>query len=145
MTSSKENFLSITEFLKLAVEFEEDSAAFYRFMLKKNLAEPVKVLAELLVRQELAHAKILKEYDVGKSQAYIQFPPDFKLSMPDRYEDELSVADLISLAIDREEHAEAMYNSAAASVSGDFKEFIKGLAVFEAEHAERLRSLRDYY
>lgn len=145
MTNSKENFLSIAEFLKLAVEFEEDSAAFYRVMLKKNLAEPVKALAELLEKQEEAHAKLLREYDAGNSRAFIQFPPEFKLSMPDKYDEGMSIADLISLAINREVHAEAMYNNAAASVSGDFKEFIKGLAVFEAEHAERLRSLRDYY
>ncbi len=145
MTNSKDNFLSIVDFLKLAVEFEEDSALFYRKMLTSNLAEPVKALAELLEKQEEAHAKILREYDVGENRAFLQFPPDFKLSMLDQYRDGLSVGELIALAIDREVHAEKMYSNAAASVSGSFKEFIGGLAFFEAEHAEKLRSLRDYY
>ncbi|MCK5736550.1 MAG: hypothetical protein KAH21_08730 [Spirochaetaceae bacterium] len=145
MTNSKGNFLSIGDFLKLAVEFEEDSAAFYRSMLTKNLTEPVKALADLLEKQEEAHAKLLREYEIEESKAFLQFPPDFKLSMPDQYEEGLTVAELIILAIDREVYAQDLYNNAAASVSGNFKEFIRGLALFETEHAERLRSLRDYY
>ncbi len=145
MINSKGNFLSIADFLELAVEFEEDSAAFYRGMLTRKLADPVRALAVLLEKQEEAHAKILREYEVGESKAFLQFPPEFKLSMPDQYEEGLSVSALIALAIDREVHAEALYNNAAASVSGSFKEFIRGLALFEKEHVERLRSLRDYY
>ena len=145
MTNSKGNFLSIADFLKLAVEFEEDSAAFYRAMLTRNLSEPVRALAVLLERQEEAHAKILREYEIGENKAFLQFSPEFKLSMPDQYEEDLSVSELIALAIDRELHAEALYNNTASLVSGSFKEFIMGLALFEKEHVERLRSLRDYY
>ncbi len=145
MINSKENFLSIDDFLKLAVEFEEESAEFYRRMLKADLAEPVKALAELLERQEEAHAKLLKEYEIGDNRAFLQFPPDFNLSMPDEYKEGMSVGELIALAINREVHAERMYRSAASSVSGSFKDFIGGLALFEAEHAVKLRSLRDYY
>ena len=145
MTNSKDNFLSIVDFLKLAVEFEEDSALFYRKMLTSNLAEPVKALAELLEKQEEAHAKILREYEIGENRAFLQFPPDFKLSMTDSYKEGMTVSELIVLAIAREDHAQSMYSNAAASVSGSFKDFIGGLALFEAEHAVKLRSLRDYY
>lgn len=145
MTNSNKNYLSIKEFISLAGQFEKDSAEFYKKLQEQDLSDPVRELAVLLERQELSHQKILLEYEAPDETAYIQFAPEFTLMMPVLDKEKPTVREFIELAIAREIKAREIYENAETMAKGDFRDLIHGLAIFEKEHEQKLKSIRDYY
>ena len=147
MTSSKEkNYLSFEAFIKMAANFEKEAAEFYRSMLENyTVGKSVKELLELFERQEIAHEKILLEMEVPEGGGFLQFPPDMSLSMPPPPEGEVNLDILIDLSIERERIAKEIYEKTAKQVKGKFREMVEALAVFEKEHEEKLKSLKNYY
>lgn len=143
MTNSKANYISLKELMKLAVNFEFESAEYYRNMQKYKLGQSAHQLAELLEKQEMAHKKILEEYDLSGKEGYIQFPPDFSLILPVLEKSNPSLDEFIEVALQREIKSREIYNNALKFTSGDLKELLAGLVNFEQEHVERLQSLKN--
>ena len=141
-SSSRHAFVSCEEFVKVAIEFEQHSAAFFRAM--QPFAEgTVLQLLKMLERQEMAHEKLLKNFEIPQPNAMMQFVPDMRGVMPELPRGETSLHDLIELAIEKERRTKETYSAAAQFVTGTFRELVEGLAQFEAEHEEQLKSLRN--
>ena len=145
-SSSPGSYVTINEYLQLAVEFEIDSAAFYRDLQKTVEDENALTLLKLLEQQEIAHERMLRGYEITDDPDYIlQFPPSLQLSMPLQTSDNPGFDEMLALAIEREQRAAEIYEKTAALVSGAFRDLLEGLGHFEREHEERLKSLKSYY
>jgi rubrerythrin len=146
INSKNRNFQTIEEFIFAAAEFEQQSAEFYRNILNTKETEGiVKELLVLLEKQELAHKKTLQDMDISQTREIIQFPPKLSLSMPAPKYASLSLAVLLDIAIERERISKEIYAHTAGQVTGNFRNIIIGLSVFEQEHEDKLISLREYY
>jgi len=71
----------------------------------------------------------------------IQFAPELSLSMPSPPENP-GFAEMLRLAIAREEKSARIYRVAAEMTVAGFRELLEGLAGFEEEHERRLRGLQ---
>jgi len=138
----KKTYLNMEQFMRLAIEFEAESAAFYRSMQGPELQPEVRELLQLLESQEREHESILRNYDVDpRDPVMIQFAPELSLSMPSPPENP-DFADMLRLAIAREEKSARIYRIAAEMTVAGFRELLEGLAGFEEEHERRLRGLK---
>ena len=81
----------------------------------------------------------------GEADGFIQFPPEIELSMPVVDDPDMGITELIDIAIERERRAALIYENAAAVMAGSFKGLLEGLAAFEKEHEEKLKSFKSYY
>jgi len=140
MTSSS-SYVRCRDFLDKVIEFEIESAAFYHRMVEDAPDAAVTDLLTLLERQEATHAMTLREFTPPDENAMIQFAPDLSALMPPAPDASPALAELIEIGIERERLAKEAYLSAARSVSGGFRELLEGLARFEEEHEDRLKSL----
>lgn len=147
MTSSKKgSYLSVKEFLELVIQFERDAAQFYRDLREKLEREEVKELLEILEGEEIRHETVLRDFkQEGDVEGFIQFPPEIDLSMPAVPDPDTTVDELIDIAIERERRAYLIYINAATVTAGSFKGLLEGLAAFEKEHEEKLKSFKSYY
>lgn len=141
----QKNFLAMSEFIELAIQFEIESAEFYHTLLAKTGRKNVINLLKILAAQEMEHAQILKNYDYYKvSDSILQFGPSLSLSMPAPTTEAPSFAELLTLAIARERTSGEIYQHAADLMSGEFKVLLNGLANFEREHEKKLQALHVY-
>lgn len=147
MTSSSQGgYLTIDEFIQLAILFETESAEFYHDLGQKVESDEVTDLLAMLEDQEHEHERILRDYTVETDpSSMLQFPPSLSLSLPVPDSDNPAFEEMLSIAIEREIRSREIYEKAADLVSGDFKKLLTGLAVFERQHEEKLRSLKSYY
>lgn len=148
MTNSKQNFVTIAEFLELTMQFEADSAEFYTAM--KQMVSPedttTQELLNLLIREENEHRNTLRRYDIGPaSDSLLQFPPSFSFSMPGLPEESPGLEACIEIGLLRERKSVEIYTNAAAMTTGDFQRLLQGLAVFEQRHVEKLSSLQRFF
>ena len=147
MTSSKhgQNFITVEELFNIAIEFEIESAEFYRNLQTVTDDDNVLEILKLLEKQEVSHEKILREYEIGPSpHAILQFGPSFSLAMPPAPSEKIDLFILLDIALERETKAAKIYENSASMVKGDLSNFLKGLATFEYEHEERIKSLKLY-
>ncbi len=147
MTSSENrSFQTIGEFILAAAEFEQQSADFYRHILDtQETGSSVKELLSLLENQEMTHKKTLLDMDIQQTREILQFPPELSLSMPETEQASMSLDELLEIAIERERKSKEIYAHTAGQVTGNFRDIIMGLSVFEQEHEDKLISLREYY
>ncbi len=142
MTSSDgSSYVTCREFVERAIVFEQQSAAFYRAM-QTQCTGAARELAVLLEKQELAHEQALRGLDLGSLTGIIQFVPDLTAAMPDLPATPCGLAEMIELGVERERRAKEAYHNVARFVTGELQQFIEGLARFEAEHEEQLKSMR---
>lgn len=144
MTNSNDkNFLNVKEFIQMAIEFEKNSASFYHQILGYAQDAISEELISLLEAQEMEHVRILTDYlQKEDNPGMIQFPPSIQLSMPGLVSWEITVQKVMEVAMERERLSKEIYLEAAKQVKGRFKEVIEGLAAFEHEHEEKLKSLK---
>jgi rubrerythrin len=142
MTNSS-SYMSCRDFLQAAIVFEEESADFYHRMQAGLPAGAVRELLKLLELQETAHAVTLRGFRPADGDAIIQFALNLASLMEPAPAGEISLSALIELGIERERRAKEAYFAAARSVTGSFREMLEGLARFEEEHEERLKSLQN--
>ena len=109
---SSGSYLYMEKFMRLAIEFEADSAGFYRSMQRPEL-DPV----------------------------VLQSAPELSLSMPDPSE-KPDFRELLQVAIAREEKSARIYRMTADMTVGAFRQLLEGLAAFEEEHERKLRGLQ---
>ena len=149
MTSSKpmhdQNFITVKELINIAIDFEIESAEFYRNLQSMTEDDNVLEVLRLLEKQEVSHEKILREYEIGPSpHEILQFGPSFSLAMPKAPTERIELFELLEIALERETKAEKIYSNSANMVKGELSKFLEGLATFEREHVERVRSLKLY-
>jgi rubrerythrin len=138
---SKKTYLNMEQFMRLAIEFEVESAAFYRSMLGPELDGEVQDLLQQLEVQEREHESVLRNYEADpRSPVMIQFAPELSLSMPSPPENP-DFAAMLRLAIAREEKSARIYRVASEMTVAGFRELLEALAGFEEEHERRLRGL----
>ncbi|MFH2115212.1 MAG: hypothetical protein ABIJ86_11975 [Spirochaetota bacterium] len=141
---SSGNYLSFEDFIKGAVVFEQESAEYYHRMLGYDLKDTVREVVVSLEKDEWSHKAILQKRTGAGIQGYIQFPPGFSQEMPVMEADNPTVAELLSVAIDREMKSKDMYEKSASFASGELRELLEELATFENNHEYLLRSMKDY-
>ncbi len=142
MINSKKNFVTIEEFVQLAIQFGENSADFYSKMQALVKNESARKLLKLLEKEEMKHVNILKEFTVKEDKdSVLQFLPSFLRSMPAMKSEHPEMEEIIEVVIERERKAVEIYENTASMVSGNFKELLIGLARFERQHEEKLRRL----
>ena len=146
MTSSDKNYVTVEDLIQITIQFEIDSAGLYKRMQATAGEDNVLEILRLLERQEREHERILRSYRINQDPAEIlQFPPDITLSMPAVHNENPGMDELIKIALEREERSAAVYQHAADMASGELKDLLTGLAVFEREHVVRVKSLKNYY
>jgi len=140
---SSGTYLNMEQFMRLAIDFEADSAAFYRSMQRPELEAPVHGLLQRLEREEREHERILRDYEMDRSDPVVlQFAPELSLSMPTPSA-EPDFRELLQVAIEREEKSARIYRMTAEMTVGAFRELLESLAAFEEEHERKLRGLAE--
>jgi rubrerythrin len=139
------NYVTMKEFLNLAIDFEHDSAEYYARLWDKVPGDKEKELCSELENEESSHADTLSLHNVDEeSEARIQFTPELSLSMPEIKAD-AEVQELIKGAIAREEKSVKIYEYASDFAVGKFKALLKDLADFERAHIRKLNLIRMEY
>ena len=142
---TNKNFLKVDELLDLAIEFEQESADYYRKL--QNNIENQRVLDMLreLENQEIEHRDILKNFELeDKPYPMLQFGPSFSITLPEVQSDSPTLRELLDVAIDREIVSRQIYNTTAGQVFGNLAQVLQDLAAFEGEHETKLKDLRSY-
>ena len=140
------NFVTVGEYLQIVIQFQIESAQFYHDLKGQTDRRDAFELLDILEKQEIKHQQILRDYKVqADPNSILQFPPTLTLAMPVLKSENPTFEELLALAIEREICAAVIYEKAAERVSGGFRDLLTGLAVFEREHEERLKSLQRYY
>ena len=150
--SAAKSFVTMQEFMDLAIQFEVESAGFYRQMAATLIdregaseaaadADVIELLAQLET-QEREHERILRGFSVATdSETTLQFAPELALSMPSPPGNP-GFDEMLEVAIEREHRSAEIYRAASTRTVGDFREMIGGLAGFEDEHEDRLKRLQ---
>ena len=145
-------FESFEEIINYAIEKEKEAAAFYTDAAQKELFSGVREALEEMANEEKKHAAMLE--NIGENQEVLkdyQFKwiPDMKRSdyMVDlEYEPGMHYADLLRLAMKREEKALAMYNELQKKTDNEEHiKLFKALCQEEAKHKLFLEKLYDDY
>jgi rubrerythrin len=141
--SNTEGYLTIDEFLQLAILFETEAAEYYHRMKGRAHEPDVAALLDSLEDEERQHERVLRKRSFAVDpNTVLRFPPELDLQMPGEKSDDPSFAEMISIAIAREIRAREIYEAAARLASGEFEELLVGLAAYELRHEKKLRSLQ---
>jgi rubrerythrin len=136
------SYLSVEQFLELAIQFEVESAEYYRQMQKGSADQEVLGLLQDLEQQELEHERALREYSsIRRSEAMLQFAPELSLSMPKAPQNP-GFAELLEVAVERERQSVRIYRATADLSSGELRRIMEELAAFEQQHLDRLLRIR---
>ncbi len=142
---TNKNFLKVDELLDLAIEFEQESADYYRKL--RSHVEDARVLDMLkeLEQQEIEHRDILKNFELGdKPYPMLQFGPSFSITLPEIESESPSLRELMDVAIEREIVSRQIYTTTAGQVFGNLAQVLQDLAAFEGEHEAKLKDMRAY-
>lgn len=146
------NFESIEEVLQFAIEKEEEAVEFYTEVARQEPFAGAKETFEEFAEQERKHAALLRDFEGNKEkiEGYkLKWIPDMKRSdyMVDmEYEKGMHYADILRLAMKREEKALALYNELQAKTDQeDYIHLFKILAQEEAKHKQFLEGMYDDY
>jgi rubrerythrin len=146
------NFESIEEILAFAIEKEKEAADFYALVARQEPFAGARKTFEEFAAQERKHQALLEDFEGNKEKvaAYkLKWIPDMKRSdymVEMKYEKGMHYADILRLAMKREEKALALYNELQRKT--DKEEYIrlfKILAQEEAKHKGFLETLYDDY
>ena len=136
------SYLSVEQFLSLAIRFEVESAEYYHRMQQDAADRKVLELLQDLEHQEMEHQRVLKEFRADRrSKQLMQFAPELSLSMPASPANP-GFGELLAVAIERERQSARIYRAASDLSSGEFRKILDELAEFEHQHEERLVALQ---
>jgi rubrerythrin len=146
------NFESIEAVLQYAIEKEEEAVAFYEEVAQQESFAGAKKTFEEFAAEERKHAALLRDFESNKEkiEGYkLKWIPDMKRSdyMVDmEYEKGMHYADILRLAMKREEKALALYNELQAKTDQEeYIQLFKILAQEEAKHKQFLEGMYDDY
>jgi rubrerythrin len=134
--------------LDIAINKEIEAQELYLGLSKKVVDEPAKNMFLELSKVEKKHEKLLSDYAGGKLRKgalkgdhVIDYKIAEKLEQPP-IEPDMSLADVLLLAANREKASNEFYVSLAAlHPPGEIKELLEELASQELEHKHRIEDL----
>ncbi len=147
MTNSKKNFITLNEVLDNAILSEDKAAEFYHKMQSIVTKSEVVELLKILEKEERQHLKTLQEYKRKQvnENSYIQFTIGVFTFLPTYGQcRELTIKEMLEIAIEIEEKTVAYYWKLSDLLSGDAKKLFNGLAAFEKTHTNKLKHLLLY-
>ncbi len=128
----------LQDIIGFAIEKEQESADFYNSLLGMVKSQAVAAEIRKIVEMEERHRDVLRNIDV---EAYSRSLDDrgFNLSIADYMVEteptpEMSVEDLLKIAMCREKKAKEMYTDLAELFTHDEKQLFKNLAAEESRH-----------
>lgn len=145
-------FESFEDIINYAMEKEREAAEFYADAAKQEPFAGVKEALEEMAAEERKHEALLK--NLGENKELLEnyefkWVPDMKRSnyMIDmEYEPGMHYADLLRLAMKREEYALKMYNDLQTKTDNpEYVQVFKMLCQEEAKHKMFLETLYDDY
>lgn len=146
------NFESIEEILEFAIEKEKEAADFYAEIAEQEPFSGAKKTFEGFAEEERKHAALLEDFESNKEKIAgykLKWIPDMMRSnyMVDmEYEKGMHYADILRLAMKREEKALELYNELQRKTDKEeYGRLFKILAQEEAGHKQFLEGLYDDY
>ena len=143
-------FESFEEILQYAIEKEKEAAEFYEEASSQESFSGSREMLQQFAKEERKHQAILEDLDSHKDKVKdypFEWIPDMKRSnyMVDiQYEEGMDYADLLRLAMKREEKALALYNELMRKTEDpDHIQLFKMLCQEEAKHKQFLETLYD--
>ena len=144
------NFESIEEILQFAIEKEEEAAAFYTDVASQEPFSGAKETFLDFAKEEQKHAALLRGFEGSQekiAEYKLKWVPDMKRSdymVEMVYEKGMHYADILRLAMKREEAALALYNQLQSKTDKDeYIRLFQILAQEEAKHKQFLEGIYD--
>lgn len=146
------NFDSFEAILKFAIEREREAIDFYEGLADRKGSAGTRETFLAFAREEKKHETLLQDFlkgDKAVGDYDFRWVPDLKRSdytVDMAYEEGMGYADLLRLAMKREEASLKLYNELAGKVSQeDLLRLFQMLSQEEAKHKLALESLYDDY
>jgi rubrerythrin len=144
------NFNSFEEILDFAIENEKRAVSFYQKLVDKETFPASKQTLAEFVEEEKKHQVLLEEFKKG-NRSMVEYDyvwiPDIKRSdyiVDMKYEPGMDFAEILRLAMKREEKALRLYNALATKTDdADCIKLFKMLAQEEAKHKQTFETLYD--
>ncbi|MFH1350994.1 MAG: ferritin family protein [Pseudomonadota bacterium] len=144
------SFDSFEGIIRFAIEKEIEAADFYEEASRQETYSDAKSAFAEFAKEEKKHRALLEGFLKGekKLSGYeFKWVPDIKRSnylIDLEYKKGMNYADLLRLAMKREEKALKLYNDMAEKAQGeDIKKILKMLSQEEAKHKLKLETLYD--
>ena len=144
------NFESIEEILQFAIEKEEEAATFYKDVAAQEPFSGAKQTFLDFAREEEKHAALLRDFEGSQdkiAEYKLKWVPDMKRSdyiVEMVYEKGMHYADILRLAMKREEKALALYNELQSKTDkNEYVRLFQILAQEEAKHKQFLEGMYD--
>lgn len=143
-------FDTFDEIMTYAIEKEKEAAQFYEDLSRRESAQGVKELFHEFADEERRHRRMLENFSHEQVDRYsIRKIPDLKRSdylVDLQYVPDMAYADILRLAMKREEKAHAFYRDfAAKTAEAEHRKLFEMLAQEEAKHKLRLETMLDDY
>ena len=146
------NFESLEEILEFAIEKEKEAALFYEEVAEQEPFAGARKTFQEFAAEERKHQALLEDFEGNKDKIAdysLKWIPDMKRSdyMVDLvYEKGMHYADILRLAMKREEAALALYNEMQRKTDKpDYIHLFKVLCQEEAKHKQFLETMYDDY
>ena len=144
------NFNSFEEILDFAIEREKQAVNFYQKLVDAETFPASKQTLTEFVEEEKKHHTLLEEFKKG-NRSIVEYDwewiPDIKRSdylVDMKYEPGMDFAEILRLAMKREEKALRLYNALATKTDdADCIKLFKLLAQEEAKHKQTFETLYD--
>ncbi|MBN1849114.1 MAG: ferritin family protein [Deltaproteobacteria bacterium] len=143
-------FESFKEIMNYAIEKEKEAAAFYEDISRRENLSGSKAVFESFSREERTHQAMLENFSKENIEHYqVERIPDLKRSdylVDLQYEPGMPYADILRLAMKREEKALRFYNDFGDQAHTEsHKKLFQMLAQEESKHKLKLETLYDDY
>lgn len=146
------SFQGFREVIKFAIEKEKDAVSFYEDASSQQKFSDAREMFKDFANEERKHQALLEGFLKGEKTIAdydLKWIPDMKRSdylVDIPYEKGMSYADILRLAMKREEKALALYNKLAREIDNkELEQTFKMLSQEEAKHKLALETLYDDY
>jgi len=144
------NFNNIDEIIAYAIEKEVEAEKFYLEAANEADFSGAKQLFEDFAKEENKHKVMLEKMDKAQIQSFVpETVPDLKRSdylVEMTYEKGMGFADILRLAMKREEKANKLYMDLSQKAGNDdVQKLFEKLAQEESKHKFALESMYDDY
>lgn len=146
------SFQGFREVIEFAIEKEKDAVSFYEDASSQQKFSDAREMFKDFANEERKHQALLEKFLKGEKTIAdydLKWIPDMKRSdylVDIPYEKGMSYADILRLAMKREEKALALYNKLAREIDNkELEQTFKMLSQEEAKHKLALETLYDDY
>jgi rubrerythrin len=144
------DFKNIDDIIAYAIEKEDEAEKFYLDAANQSDFTGARQLFDDFAREENKHKTMLEKLDKAQIQSFVpETVPDLKRSdylIDTNYEKGMGFADILRMAMKREEKANKLYLDLAQKTdNADVKKLFQKLAQEESKHKYGLESMYDDY